>query len=54
MENMQKGVSRIRRMYLSIHVHEEYDTVRAVTGTQNRLRICGKYLNLIGEQAKSI
>ena len=51
MENMQKvfnsRIWNIGENYLS--VHEEYDEVRVVCSSQNRLRIRGKYLNLFGE-----
>jgi hypothetical protein len=42
----------VRGNYL--RVHEEYDEVRVVCGTQNCLRICGKYINLFGENAENI
>jgi|688.fasta_scaffold463438_1 hypothetical protein len=50
-ENTKKVVSSIGK-YLS--VHEEYDEVRTVCGTQNPLQIRGKYSNLFGEYVESI
>ncbi len=41
-----------QRKYLS--VQEEYDEGRVVGGKQNRLWICGKYLNLFGEYTESM
>jgi hypothetical protein len=55
MENLRKVFSRIRRIrgkYSS--AHEEYDEVRIVYGTQNRLPIRGKYFNLLEEYEESI
>jgi len=35
-------------------VHNEYDEVRVVCGTQNRLQMRRKYLNIFREYAESI
>jgi hypothetical protein len=37
---------------ISLRVHEEYGAITIVCGTQNRLRIRGKYSNLFGIRRK--
>jgi hypothetical protein len=39
-------------MYLS--VHEEYDAVRVVCGTQKRLQICEKYVKTYSENMQKV
>jgi hypothetical protein len=47
---VSKRIRRLRRKYLS--VYREYGNFGVICGTQNRLRMRGKYLNAFGEYAE--